>query len=111
MAFNYNRIGQQGAARNAILIGIGTTYSLFFISRVIERATGADLYGLAIVGIGLTYFFAKHKQEKLIKNYFECGGASESLWKATGIGLFYLVLVMGLLVVLMVVLEQVGIRL
>ena len=111
MAFNYNRLGHQRAARNAIFIGISMTFSLFFISWAIEQSTGVDLYGLTVAGIGLMYFLAKQKQERPIKNHLDYGGAGESLWKATGIGLFTLPLVMGFLLVLMVVLEQFGIRL
>lgn len=111
MAFNYNQLGHPGAARNAIFIGIGMTFLLFSVGWAIERIAGIDLHGLFIIGVVLMYFLARQKQEASIKNHLEYGGAGESLWKATGLGLFILMLVMVFLLVLMVLLEQVGIRL
>lgn len=111
MAMNYNRLGDTAAARNAVLAGIGITVLLLAIGWTVEHSINIKLHGISLLGIVAMYFFARHKLAVTIRNHLEFGGVTESLWKAFGIGLFFLPLMLGLLAIVIVLMEQVGIRL
>jgi hypothetical protein len=99
MAMNYSRLGRKRLAWWAIGLGLLGTIVTFAIAMVVPTSWPLPLQLVpALVGLFAVMAIAESLQGKDVKQHVRRGGDNASMWKATGIGLISLVVVLGVFV-------------
>jgi len=94
MAINYSRIGRGGGAK-AVFAGIGLTALGILVGRFLPTVASTPIaIGLCFAMKGI----AQAQQGKTFDEHIRSGGRSGSRWAATGIGLIFLVAIVGVIV-------------
>ncbi len=92
---NYEALNEDEKARKAFLVGIFSTMALFALIFSIPEAIIDRIPNMVIPAIytGIIYSWVERYQGKAIKEHLEKGGEFHSGWKATGVGLICLVVI------------------
>ncbi|MGH1334605.1 MAG: hypothetical protein ACRBFS_00650 [Aureispira sp.] len=91
---NYKTLEQSYKVKKAWTIAILGTLFLVGLDYVLEEFIRVPMIGFGVVSVLITKHFYKKEQEKEITRHIEQGGALHSAWRATGISLLILCVVM-----------------
>lgn len=91
MSLNFQRLGQETKAKQALLYsGLATLFVIIVVSSIPESVDIPNTI-LTVPQIILVLYFAKNYQTTEIDAHIENGGLAESNWKAAGIALLVLI--------------------
>jgi len=104
LAANYRRIGRHSAARLAALGGVVATLLVLGTAWVLPSGFLDLLLAAAYLGIG--HEVARQLQGGVVADHRSAGGSLHSPWRAVGVGLACVAVVLGLVAMLILLLPE-----
>ena len=101
IARNYHQFGKPESARNALLLGFAGIVCLSFavfsvvVPERYEQALSAAIQGIQVL---MVHLLAKRLQGRALSNHVELGGTFYSRWRAAGVAVLLLPVVLALMV-------------
>jgi hypothetical protein len=98
MAINYKRLKRKALAWRTLILGIVASAALIAVAFFIPDSVSRSLqFAPAVVGIAGMMAIARALQGPQLENHARNNGDNASMWKAAGVGLISLVIVLGVI--------------
>lgn len=95
--FNFKRLGRQAAARNALIYSVLGLLAVLAVTLIIPEDMNLPSIGITVMEVIVMMQIAKQQLGRDIDNHVEQGGVLASDWKAFGVSLLVLLLLMPIL--------------